>query len=471
MLLFSVAGLWAQKQPPVVIEGTAPFAAGQEIRLIVIEDLLTNTPKEVASDKIDKRGRFSLTFPTGRVSVVQLVIRTMRCEFLVAPSCHYELTLSADSVLFASLYPEAYGGFLHVRNERADSNELNYRINRFSHFFETLWQENLRDLVSFPRAEKFDTLSTIIRQHFPIEYAPNDFYKSYLYYTFANLEYAFFKKTPRQLFAHYFDNEYILYDNPAYMNFFNLFYTNYLYYSPRVPKQLLTEHINDAPNYLALFNAVGKDALLVNERLRELVIIKNLGEFYERDEFDQQNILTMLNFIKENTHFPEHQPIVANVIRQCARLKAGAALSDVVFKEASGVDFRLSKLKGKWVYVQLFQTSCVDCIREMLIINELQDKYRDSITFVSLSVDFNFQQFSQFRRTFSQFDWKFLHFNNHFSWLSEMEIAALPDYFLISPDGRLSQREAPPLDKGLAQFLLQKFTPEEHEENPLSPHK
>ena len=129
------------------------------------------------------------------------------------------------------------------------------------------------------------------------------------------------------------DNEYILYDNPAYMTFFHSFYDNYLYTSSRISKDILTKYINENPDYLGIFNEVGKDPFLVNERIRELVIIKNLGEFYEDHQFNKKNILQLLNYIKKNSRFPEHKDIVEHVINVTQLLHPNTTFPKCTLKE------------------------------------------------------------------------------------------------------------------------------------------
>ena len=45
--LLTVGTVWAQ--PPVTITGSAPFAAGKEIRLLVFHDLLNGIPTVAAT--------------------------------------------------------------------------------------------------------------------------------------------------------------------------------------------------------------------------------------------------------------------------------------------------------------------------------------------------------------------------------------------------------------------------------------
>ena len=63
-LLTVLAG---RAQTPVTITGTATFAAGEEIRLLVFHDLLNGIADVAATDIIDKHGRFALKYNTNDI--------------------------------------------------------------------------------------------------------------------------------------------------------------------------------------------------------------------------------------------------------------------------------------------------------------------------------------------------------------------------------------------------------------------
>ena len=130
-MLLPMHGAFAQKIKPVVIEGTAEFAAGMDVRLIAYTDLLSYRQEVVATDKIGKDGSFRLTFPTRQIQLVQLAIRTAKAEFYVAPEQTYHFTVDMDPQLFQLLDPMEYGGYLQIQCDGATPTDLNYKINRF----------------------------------------------------------------------------------------------------------------------------------------------------------------------------------------------------------------------------------------------------------------------------------------------------------------------------------------------------
>lgn len=465
--LFAAHSVTAQRPGTVTIEGTTPLPPGEEVRLIVFDDFITSTPVTVASDKISKNGKFKLTYSAREIKLAQLIVRTSRAEFYVVPGHTYRLEIDMDPQLFNLLDPGDYGGFLQVRSINRDTADLNYKINSFSRYFENATSYYLPYIVYGHSLAHHDTLTGLLKDRFHIRYEPDNFYLSYLYYSLGSIDKFIFQKNPDTLYERYLNNDYILYNNPAYTDLFKNFYRNYIYTSPRISKQILTRYINEQADYLSLFNEVGKDRFLVNERIRELVLIMNLGEFYGLPEFSKENILLLLQHILDHSHFEEHKRITENVIRRCTAMEEGSTFPEAGFKNANGQTLRLDEWKGKWVYLHFFNQYCTDCIREMMIIKELREKYKDRIEFVSISLDFDFSRFKAFVKEYKMFDWPLLHFNDQYDWLISVGVFSLPDNILLDPSGNVAQRYAPDPSKDLSLLLLKMFEEEEEDRNPL----
>jgi thiol-disulfide isomerase/thioredoxin len=463
ILIAFASNLNAQSVKEVIIEGDAPFAKGENIRLIVIEDYVTFTHKTVATSQIDNNGHFKLSYHINHNCLVQLAIRNMKAEFHIVPQHTYQFRIKADSMLFQLLDPAQYGGYLEIETLYPDTADLNLKINRFSRYYGALLDYFGNRIIRTKERAAFDSLTEALKERFPVVYNPTNFYETYIYYTYAQLDAIFWQKNADSIYHLYLNNEYLLYDNPAYMAFFNRFYQNYLYNSHRISKPILGTHINETPNYKALFNEVGKDLLLANAKIRELVIVKNLGELYGNSEFDKKNILKLLQYVLAHTTYPEHKPIIENIMANCTRLADASALPEPHFTNAKGRAFSLQSLRGKWLFLHFFDLDCQSCITEMLLLKDLHEKYHDSINFVSISLDANKAKFIQFVQSYqSQFAWDILHFNGDYNWLNEMDINSLPDYILIYPNGRLAQRYFHDISTTLSLKLLQMFgnTPE-----------
>lgn len=455
-----------------VVRGKAPFAKGKEIRISAPCDMITYYREVLAVDTIKPDGSFTLTFANDTTQLVQLAIQTSKAEFYVERGKAYQLTIDMDPQLFPLIDPMAYGGYLQIRNEDSLSTpttEINKQIALFDYRLYDLIDYFSPNILSDMTREEVDSILYYLKEDYPLNYNPTHFFDAYCYYSIAFLERIAMQKNKDSLYIKYLDNEYLLYDNPAYMDFFNTFYDQFIYLSSHINRKALITCINEDRDYFALFNLVGNDPLLVNQRIRELVILKNLMQLYDNKNFNKESILTIIQQIKESTHFDEHKEIAQNIIHVLTTTGQGKPLPVAHFKEITGIDFNLSDYQGKWVFIQLFHTSCQDCIREMTMLKKLHEKYGEKVSIISLSLDFNLGHLLQFKEKYPQFDWSFIHFNNDFVWLDQMQITTLPDNLLIAPDGTLSQRYAPDISRDLARYFAKLFPEKEPDINPLLP--
>jgi thiol-disulfide isomerase/thioredoxin len=468
-----VVEVHAQKVPAVVIRGNADFAVGEEIRLIAYEDLITYTPRVVSSDIIDKKGAFELAYSTAEERLVQLEIRTARAEFFVEPSKNYNFNITIDDELFKSFRPQDYGAFLQIVSEKDEDEEkveaprdLNRKINYYNRYYNYVFDRFYFPIVYDRDVAAMDSVMSLIQKRFELRYNPYDFFQSYVFYGMSQIEGLYWQKDAGKMYQKYLNNDHILYNNPNYMELFNSFYDDYVFMSPKINQENVLIAINDSVDYKMLFNELGRDEFLVNERIRELVIIKNLGQLYlNHPEFDRGNILKLLNELRHATHFVEHKPLIENMIRFVSKFSDNQLVKQVKLKETNGKDFSLSKLKGKWTLVHFFRTDCPECVRELMLIRELQEMYKDSMVCVGVCLDFDKYQLQQFLNKYPQFDWQFVHFNQQYQWLNDMEVNSLPDYVLLSPDGRIYERYLPALSDGLVDYLARLFAPVTQENN------
>lgn len=468
LFVFLTIALFAQKEQEVVVSGEAKFAKNQKIRLVGFSDYITWQPQELASAKVAKDGSFKLSFKSSNISLVQLSVMRSQREIFLTPGYSYQYNLEMDNFDAQAFDPSAQSNYLQITDVIGDTNDINIKINYFNRRFESILAPFAREIALYASTQAFDSLVTHVVREFPLVYNPDNFYYAYIYYTIADIERMVMRKSPRKIYDKYLNNDHILYNNPAYMVFFNAFYDNYLYNSPRILKSDLEKNININPDYVALFNAVGRDFLLVNERLREFVIIKNLGQFLYHNEFDVGNVIKLLHQIENSTHFPEHKRFIFNILQKFNKDSYQEDNPDFIFKTPKGRDFKFSKLKGKPIYVQVFRADCPDCIREMKLIEDLKKKYGDKVDFVSVSVDIDVSQFEKFCMNFPEFDWTFIHFNDQYAWLDYFEINSLPDYYMLSEEGKMEQRYVSSPLKGLAQYFQVRFFEEDVlPENPM----
>jgi hypothetical protein len=351
------------------------------------------------------------------------------------------------------------GKSLHIRILHADSTELNRKIRRFDAYYNRFLELYADHFFRHIEPHVYDSLVNILFQYCPYDAHAIDFYSIYAKYRYAALDLMYRNKEKQLLYKKHLNNEYVFYKNDAYMEFFNDFFENYLYAGTnKLTRQMLFEHINHKADYFKLLDDMGKDPLLVNEKIREMVLIKGLGELYaDFAEFNRTNIMQILRTMQQYTKFEEHKILIGNMLLHFFYLKSGTKAPDFSLKDVYNANIKLSDFKGKYVYMHFFATYSEESIRDMIILKSLHDQYKDTVHFISIMVDFEPVKLYHFVSTYRQFDWTFLQVGDNFTFLDDYRVKALPLGVLIDTQGNIVQYPAVSPTKGLFAYFFNLF--------------
>lgn len=131
---------------------------------------------------------------------------------------------------------------------------------------------------------------------------------------------------------------------------------------------------------------------------------------------------------------------------------------DFEFENVHGAKVRLSSLKGKYVYIDVWATWCGPCKREIPALTAIEEKFAGkNIHFISLSVDrqSDKEKWQDFVKE-KQLKGEQLITDNDFNadFIKNFNINAIPRFILIGPDGKIvSARAKRPSDPGLQEQL------------------
>jgi thiol-disulfide isomerase/thioredoxin len=444
---------------PVVIEGQATFAKGDQLRFYFYNDLLLKEKVLCATTNVNKEGTFRVEIPTNETVLLTIAFNTTYGYIFVEPEKRYQITLSTDEKHLKRIDAELLGGMIQTRIIHVDTTELNYKINLFDRYFSWFIHQYTSYIYQGIPERAYDSLLGLLRKKFPVDYEAIDYYSVYVKYSIAGIDLLYYHKDKDKLYRKYLDSRYIFYNNIAYMDFFDNFFDGYLYSGTRkIPRQILYENINNNPNYYKLLDEMGKEPVLINERIREMVFIKGLGELYElEDEFNRNNILYLLSQMNKESKFEEHRIMSNNLIKYLTRLRAETKAPDFVLKDVYNSPVRLSDFKGRYLYLHFFSTYCEDCIREMLILKSVYEKYKDTLQIVSIMIDFEQANLYHFVNSHKEFNWTFLHFGGNFSFIDAYNVYGLPLGVLIDDQGKIVFYPAKSPNQGLLTQLFSLF--------------
>jgi thiol-disulfide isomerase/thioredoxin len=457
---------------PAVIEGQASFAKNSQLRFYFYNDLFLQEKMLCAITKTDKEGNFRVEIQTNETTLLFIAFQTTYGQLFIESEKQYKIELSVENEnLLKRIDADMLGNGINVRITTTDTTDLNYKINRFDWYYNHfLYLYDQKIFQKVPEHE-YDSLLGLLTKKFPVNEKFIDYYSVYVRYKIANIDLLYYNKNKEKLYNKYLNSEYIFYNNIAYMEFFNDFFDGYLYSGMgKVPRSVLYENINEKRDYYKLLDEMGKDPLFVNEKIRELVFIKELGELYASDkEFSQTNILFFLSQMNKISKFAEHKKMANNLIQNLTKLKYGTKTPDFELKDIYNSTVKISSFEGRYLYLHFFSTYCEECIRDMLVLKMLYEKYKDSLRIVSIMVDFEQASLYHFVNTYKEFTWTFLHFGGNYSFIDVYGIYSLPIGVLIDSQGKIVTYPAKSPKQGLAEQIFSIFpsieTPKQPDRN------
>ena len=176
-----------------------------------------------------------------------------------------------------------------------------------------------------------------------------------------------------------------------------------------------------------------------------MVIGRNLENFVTRytvrstDSFEQnrERLAALVQLSSDTAH---RNRILAH-FDNLRYTQEGSLMPDAVFKDARGNPVRLQVFAGKYVYIDLWASWCVPCIREIPHLQQLEKQYNsEDIVFVSISLD---EDKKAWHNKMAE-----LNLSGHQWELGEsrydkvMNVVGIPHFLLYGPDGRLIKYRA-----------------------------
>ncbi|MBS1637423.1 MAG: TlpA family protein disulfide reductase [Bacteroidetes bacterium] len=443
----------------ITIKGQAHASyKGKEVVLHDFTDYISYTQTTEATDTVDQNGYFELKFHSPLTKPILISIDHVVGKLYVQPNYVYgiyfpqrdtslDIRGDADSPVNISVYGR-------------DSTELNALIIDFNTLYNKVFSDAATRYLSPAGVyQKLDTLQILARQRY--KGLGKSYFRDYVEYSIAGFN-ANAARSRNFLVSRYISKKPILYDNYEYMEFFDAIFKDYL-------KSFATMHnggniynsINAFADYKDMERQFRSDKLITNDTLRELIILKELTGFYYSPDFNKQSVLSMLEQLHRDTKIERHRSIVNQVLQNIYQLQPGAMAPVFTATDKQGKTISLSDFKGRFVYINFFNTGSVNSLMEMPKIADLKKKYNDKVTFISICTDDSLKTYKDYLKANPKFDWVIL-FNDNSKPRSAKElynIKGVPAFFFINVAGQLAQSPAQAPSQGIEYKFKALFRP------------
>lgn len=436
ILSFSIFGVLAEKS---TIKGYIPGAENQEIRLLTYAELITYSEIILDHTTIDSTGFFTLETDNRETLYCVLDLDYYASGLFVEPGSGY--IIIGDTIQEISPYKAFFDkNDFTFQIDSLGKSDLNYLISEFNKSYNIFILDNFNAIYRSRNKSSINSFREEVYESYgQIE---NDYFQHYVDYKIATIELAAASFKKPFLFNEYLKDKTVRYAHVEYMQFFNQFFDQYLLsQSKSVTRNDLVSTINYQNSYSALLDTLGKDSLLRNEVIREMVLIKSLVELYHNPYFSKSNILSILNQLINTTVFEEHKIIAGSIIKELSKLENGSLAPEFNLPDVNDSLVLLSDFQGQAIYLSFLATWSSACLGEYKLLDSLHFKYGDSIKFITVSLDKNPEIINRFV-TDKGYDWLFLYNGSQYDLIKLYDIKTFPLFVLIDEEGRILQYPA-----------------------------
>ena len=455
VLFFTLIFCCSQTFHAIEIKGRAPNYINQTIKWTKKTDYLSNQYTIIDNCKIDSNGNFNLSGKISNSCLTELSIG-MSSGFLYVDknTKNYIIFFPEDTTTSQSTLKKH---FVQLIFEKLPITELNSLLLDFNLQLDYFLFGDTSKLIRMAKHEaEFQDSLNIFKIKISNRYKN---YKVKYLHNYVRYEVALMEQMAHQnkgekfryyLYKTYLSQHTINYENDAYMEFFNQFYDQPFRLANQDIIDKIDFSINNLNSLKELSTALENSIYFQEKKLAELAIIKGLGNAFYSRRYNQNNVLSILNEIANNSEWEKHKQIANNMIITIQKLLPNTYAPLFTLKNQNDSIFKLISTRGKYTYINFFATWSPESLHDMEIINQLKEKY-SFINFCSINLDKDTSNYIDYLKENQQFNWDICHFNYKTEILNNYSIDHLPSYVLINPDGTICQFPAygpSPLSKG-----------------------
>lgn len=433
-LCLLLLGMVASAQKTVVI-GSAPAFKNSRFLLYTPADFVNGSDEVIDTLRIDAGGSFSITINTNQTLYTFLRQGDLMYDLYIEPNQALTVTIpdTAGFAIDSILQPVIFGGGPTALNNLIatfDTDYNNFVLQNYKLFLRKTGQKATKDFIAAQ----------------DVKYAGNTnaYFAAYRLYRIASLELLAQVKSRKEVLDTYFRNKPILYKHPAYMALFNELYEKNLkvFRTAGRDGEALTLAINNRADYPGAMLLLQADSTIPNDTLRELALIKGLGEMYYEPTAVQSKVLEMLRYIKGSGLGAGNRLIAGNTLAALEKLRPGSPAPVFTLRNiVSGQQVSLADFKGKPVYISFWDEDNPRAVQEIDLILELDKKYGRKITFISICNCANDAKTLAFINR-NKYKWVFLNSKGNSKVLDEYEVLSYPAFYLIDSYGNILRSPA-----------------------------
>ena len=411
-------------------------------------DYISNKFEILDQQIIDSNGNAKFFFKNTKIELTEILIgRSHGMLYLDTATAIYNLYIPKDTLIEKASLKKSNVQFLFIDLKKNDINHLILDFNFELDFF--LYGDTNKIIRMAKHNKEFQDSLNNFKIYLSERYRSNKikYLHNYIRYEIALLEQLAHQNKgdyyKTYLFESYLKTNEINYTNDAYMQFFNLFYRDVFKLGGLAINDKIKFAVNNYNDFKKLIESMDNSKYFSNPKLKELAAIKGLYDSYYSVSYVPENIISILNYIAQNSQWNLHKNIASNCINEISKLSVGAPCPNLKFTDINNKEISIDDFKGKYTYINFFASWNNKSLHEMEVINQFQENY-EFVNFVSVNLDHNFKSYKKVAEEKLYKSWPVIYPLNKQGLISHFQLDHLPTHLLIDPNGNIYQYPALP---------------------------
>lgn len=363
------------------IKGYAPKYIGKQVEVFQILDYISMKQERIATATVQEDSTFTCSFYLKETQKL-IVTSNNNSGYLYAnPGSSYEVYMP-DRNSYDPYRP--LGNKIELTFLGLDSTDINYKILTFNRWVdEMLGMYYTKNNVESPYfAKRVETFKSDVAAYYKND-STDAFFRSHVRYSLARIDNMRFLGSRNQYekYDFYLRNTPVYYQSDVYMDYVNQYYEKLLTHIDRkINDKIYLALLKSSPSLI--MQAMGTEYTLKNNiRLREVVMIKTLGDAYFEKDYPQTNILTVLDSVSKYALYPENKIIAQNVMLRLTELSQGAKAPDFTITNAAGT-YDLKRFAGKHLYLFFVTPSSTEAQKQLELLVPIYQRYINEVNFL-----------------------------------------------------------------------------------------
>jgi len=203
-----------------------------------------------------------------------------------------------------------------------------------------------------------------------------------------------------------------------------------------------------------MIKALSYDSLIPNEEFAELIALKIIQEEYKNGTLPKNNLIGITSQIESNGLTIENRRIAYNLIEAFYTVIEGDPLPNVQLSEG----IKLKSPPNKYLYIHFFNPNNPTSLSEISALRRLYDKYKSSISFISIYLDKTSELSPLADRVLNVINWDVYGLKYEHPLWKGLNIGAFPYYILVNSNQQIVRMPAlGPNPNGIYQTIDKTF--------------